>query len=69
VPLGVLAAMRNVGQSCSAPTRMIVPRANLAQIEAIAKATVDAIVVGDPADEATVMGPIANPPNMPAFRR
>lgn len=60
VPLGVLAAMRNVGQSCSAPTRMIVPRANLAQIEAIAKATVDAIVVGDPADEATVMGPIAN---------
>ena len=27
VPLGVAAAMRNLGQSCSAPTRMLVPRA------------------------------------------
>lgn len=60
VPLGVMAAFRNVGQSCSAPTRMIVPRARLAEVEAIAKATVEAIVVGDPAEEATVLGPIAN---------
>ena len=60
VPLGIKAAFRNVGQSCSAPTRMIVPRAHLAEIEAIAKATVDALVVGDPLDPATEMGPIAN---------
>lgn len=26
VPLGVMSAFRNVGQSCSAPTRMIVPK-------------------------------------------
>jgi aldehyde dehydrogenase (NAD+) len=60
VPLGVMAAFRNVGQSCSAPTRMIVPRSALAQVEAIARRTVEAIVVGDPADQATTLGPIAN---------
>ncbi|MCX7283119.1 MAG: aldehyde dehydrogenase family protein [Novosphingobium sp.] len=60
VPLGVMAAFRNVGQSCSAPTRMIVPRARLAQVEALARQTVEAIVVGDPAQEATTLGPIAN---------
>jgi len=60
VPLGVMAAFRNVGQSCSAPTRMIVPRAHLAEVEAIAKATAEALIVGDPLNEATDMGPIAN---------
>ncbi|WP_298291226.1 aldehyde dehydrogenase family protein [Novosphingobium sp.] len=60
VPLGVMAAFRNVGQSCSAPTRMIVPRARLAQVEALARQTVESIIVGDPADEATTLGPIAN---------
>lgn len=60
VPIGVMTAFRNVGQSCSAPTRMIVPRANLAEVEAIARATIDAVAVGDPASEETVLGPIAN---------
>ena len=60
VPPGVMAAFRNVGQSCSAPTRMIVPRARLAEVEALASATVEAIVVGDPADDKTILGPIAN---------
>ena len=60
VPLGVMAAFRNVGQSCSAPTRMIVPRGKLAEVEAIARATAEAIVVGDPLDDGTVLGPIAN---------
>jgi aldehyde dehydrogenase (NAD+) len=39
---------------------MIVPRSALAQVEAIARRTVEAIVVGDPADQATTLGPIAN---------
>jgi aldehyde dehydrogenase (NAD+) len=60
VPLGVMAAFRNVGQSCSAPTRMIVPRGKLAEVESIARATAEAIVVGDPLDDGTVLGPIAN---------
>jgi aldehyde dehydrogenase (NAD+) len=60
VPLGVMAAFRNVGQSCSAPTRMIVPRSRLAEVEAIARKTVEAVVVGEPAEEMTTLGPIAN---------
>ena len=60
VPLGVMAAFRNVGQSCSAPTRMIVPRARLGEVEQIARQTAEDIVVGDPLDEATVLGPLAN---------
>jgi len=60
VPLGVMTAFRNVGQSCSAPTRMIVPRDRLAEVEALAAATANAIIVGDPQSEETVLGPISN---------
>jgi len=60
VPPGVMSAFRNVGQSCSAPTRMIVPRNRLAEVEALAAATAGSIVVGHPLSEATVLGPIAN---------
>ncbi|MEJ2458196.1 MAG: aldehyde dehydrogenase family protein [Novosphingobium sp.] len=60
VPLGIMAAFRNVGQSCSAPTRMIVPRDRLGDVEAIARRCVETITVGDPADEGSALGPIAN---------
>jgi aldehyde dehydrogenase (NAD+) len=60
VPLGVLSAFRNVGQSCSAPTRMIVPRARLAEVEALAADTANALIVGDPQSPDTQLGPIAN---------
>lgn len=57
---GVAAAFRNMGQSCSAPTRMIVPRAALGAVEALAVAAVERLVVGDPFAEATTHGPLAN---------
>lgn len=60
VPKGVLAGMRNVGQSCSAPTRMLVPAHRLADVETLALKTVEALVVGNPLDPQTSMGPIAN---------
>lgn len=60
VSKGVLAGMRNVGQSCSAPTRMLVPAHRLAEVEALAAKTAQALVVGDPLDPQTSMGPIAN---------
>jgi aldehyde dehydrogenase (NAD+) len=60
VPLGVMAAFRNVGQSCSAPTRMVVPRAHVDEVERLAAETARAIVVGDPRGEETVLGPLAN---------
>ncbi|HBK47410.1 MAG TPA: aldehyde dehydrogenase family protein, partial [Xanthomonadaceae bacterium] len=60
VAKGVLAGMRNVGQSCSAPTRMLVPASRLAEVEALARAAVAGIKVGDPREEGSTMGPIAN---------
>lgn len=60
VAKGVLAGMRNVGQSCSAPTRMLVPAHRLAEVEDLAAKTARALVVGDPCDPQTNMGPIAN---------
>jgi aldehyde dehydrogenase (NAD+) len=60
VSLGVAAAFRNLGQSCSAPTRMIVPRALLSEVESIARRAADEIVVGDPLAETTTHGAIAN---------
>lgn len=60
VSLGVAAAFRNLGQSCSAPTRMIVPRQRLSEVEAIAQRAAAQIVVGDPLSEATTHGAIAN---------
>jgi aldehyde dehydrogenase (NAD+) len=60
VPAGVAAGFRNVGQSCSAPTRMIVPRARLAEVERIACEAASALVVGDPRSQQTTHGPVAN---------
>jgi aldehyde dehydrogenase (NAD+) len=60
VSLGVAAGFRNLGQSCSAPTRMIVPRATLPEVEAIARRAAEEIVVGDPLAETTTHGAIAN---------
>jgi aldehyde dehydrogenase (NAD+) len=60
VPLGVAAAFRNVGQSCSAPTRMLVPAERLAEVEALARDHAETLIVGDPADPATTLGPVAN---------
>jgi aldehyde dehydrogenase (NAD+) len=60
VKYGVQACFRNTGQSCDAPTRMLVPRAKMADAAAWAKQTADAIKVGDPFAEATAMGPLAS---------
>jgi aldehyde dehydrogenase (NAD+) len=60
VPAGVAAGFRNVGQSCSAPTRMIVPRERLAEVERLACEAVAGLVVGDPRSPQTTHGPVAN---------
>jgi acyl-CoA reductase-like NAD-dependent aldehyde dehydrogenase len=54
---GVLVMMNNTGQSCNAPSRMLVPRKHLAQVEAIAAAVAAKVVTGDPTDPRTGMGP------------
>jgi aldehyde dehydrogenase (NAD+) len=62
VPLGVGAAFRNLGQSCSAPTRMLVSRSQMAEVEVLAAAAASELLVGDPLAESTTHGPIANRP-------
>jgi aldehyde dehydrogenase (NAD+) len=52
--------LRNSGQSCNAPTRMLVPAARLGQVEAIAQRAAAAAIVGDPAAEKTTLGPLVS---------
>ncbi|WP_116321496.1 aldehyde dehydrogenase family protein [Cupriavidus sp. P-10] len=60
VTSGVAHVMLNSGQTCIAPTRMLVPRAQYEQAVQIAAAVANAVTVGDPADAQTRMGPISN---------
>ena len=61
VTRGVLHMYNNTGQSCNAPSRMLVPRAKLAEAEAIAaRVTETMVTIGDTADENTTMGPVVS---------
>jgi aldehyde dehydrogenase (NAD+) len=60
VPDGVAKCFLNSGQTCSALTRMLVPREQLAEAEQIAAATAAAFTPGDPFDEATRLGPLVS---------
>ena len=56
---GVSACFRNTGQSCNAPTRMLVPRCLIDTAAAIARQVAESVKVGDPFAECTRMGPLA----------
>lgn len=60
VTTGVRACFSNSGQSCNAPTRMLVPRAMLAEAEEHARAAAERITVGDPKGEGVNMGPVVS---------
>jgi len=60
VQAGMGALLLNNGQACSALTRIVVPRAKLRDAEEAAAAYVDQLVVGDPLDPATTVGPMAS---------
>ncbi|MGO9931517.1 MAG: aldehyde dehydrogenase family protein [Steroidobacteraceae bacterium] len=60
VKRSVLQVFQNSGQSCNAPTRMLVPAAKLAEVEAIAKKVAESVVVGDPNSEKTAIGPVVS---------
>jgi aldehyde dehydrogenase (NAD+) len=57
---GLMHMYQNTGQSCNAPSRMLVPAAKLAEAEAIAAKVTQSVVVGDPAAESTTMGPVVS---------
>lgn len=60
VPAGVLRSFLNTGQSCQAPTRMLVNTSHREQAIAIALRTAQGVIVGDPQDPATTMGPLVS---------
>ncbi|MEO7205543.1 MAG: aldehyde dehydrogenase family protein [Steroidobacteraceae bacterium] len=60
VTKSVLHVFQNSGQSCNAPTRMLVPSARLAEVEAIAKRVTESVVTGDPTSEKTNLGPVVS---------
>jgi aldehyde dehydrogenase (NAD+) len=57
---GVLSMMSNTGQSCNAPSRMLVPKKLYEEAVNIAKAAAAKPVVGDPKKDGVTMGPVAN---------
>ena len=59
VASGTLGCMHNSGQSCNAPTRMLVAQEIYDEAVEVAARTAAAVAVGDPRDQATFMGPVA----------
>jgi len=57
---GVLSMMSNTGQSCNAPSRMLVPARLYDEAVNIAKTVAARPVVGDPKADGVTMGPVAN---------
>jgi acyl-CoA reductase-like NAD-dependent aldehyde dehydrogenase len=60
VATGIFACYLNSGQTCSALTRMIVPRSKLAEVEEVAADTAAAFAPGDPFAEGTGIGPLVS---------
>ena len=57
---GVIGCFGNSGQSCNAPTRMLVPAARVAEAAEIARGAAAKAAVGDPKAEGTRLGPVVS---------
>lgn len=57
---GASNCFENTGQSCNAPTRMLVPRKRLAEAAEIAAKRANSTAPGDPRDEGTRIGPVVS---------
>ena len=57
---GAADVFENTGQSCDAPSRMLVPRERMAEAAALAASVAEATIVGDPTDEKTEVGPLVS---------
>jgi acyl-CoA reductase-like NAD-dependent aldehyde dehydrogenase len=60
LPNAVRSCFVNNGQTCSALTRLVVPRRDLAAVEERLAALVGAMRVGDPLEESTELGPLVS---------
>ncbi|MDA0689231.1 MAG: aldehyde dehydrogenase family protein [Proteobacteria bacterium] len=57
---GVAGCFGNSGQSCNAPTRMLVPKSRMAEAIEVARVAAAKATVGDPAAETTRLGPVVS---------
>jgi aldehyde dehydrogenase (NAD+) len=60
VPAGVFACYMNSGQTCSALTRMLVPREKLAEVEELARTAAEGFAPGDPFEAGKLLGPLVS---------
>ena len=60
VTQGVAACFSNSGQSCDAPTRMLVPKAQLTTVLEYAKQAAESHTVGNPRDAGIQLGPVVS---------
>ena len=56
----VIGCFSNSGQSCNAPTRMLVPQSRLDEVKEIARTAAAKVKVGNPDAEGTTMGPVVS---------
>jgi len=59
VRAGVAGMMPNSGQSCNAPSRMLVPNSRMAEAITVAREVAEHVAVGNP-DDKTAIGPVAS---------
>jgi len=57
---GARHCFNNSGQSCNAPSRMLVPEGRMAEAAAIAASVADRLTVGNPREKGIDLGPVAN---------
>ena len=60
VKRGTKHMFNNTGQSCNAPSRMLVPQSRQDEAKEAAKEVAEKTVVGDPSSESTTMGPVVS---------
>ena len=60
VNMGMKQCFFNTGQSCSSPTRMLIPEAMLDDATKFAIAAAESMTTGDPQNEEIFLGPISN---------
>ena len=60
VAQGVQSCFMNSGQSCNAPTRMLVPASRHDEVVEIAKSAAAQVKVGDPTEDGTTIGPVVS---------
>ncbi len=60
IPMAVTACFMNNGQACIAGTRLLVPENLLEDVKKIIRSTISGLKVGNPENEETSIGPLAN---------